>query len=100
MDAFLIFLPPLTIPQNDVYFRVNYDRFNIHIRNKVGVHYFPFAVTEHPWQLIEAAARERFNDGAAQVVRAALKATEGDQKTLAEIRSGIFLFYRVFSLSY
>ncbi|KAI0282164.1 hypothetical protein BGY98DRAFT_956058 [Russula aff. rugulosa BPL654] len=45
--------------------------FNIHIRNK----------------LIEAAARERFNDGAAQVLRAALKATESDQKTLAEIRS-------------
>ncbi|KAH9998118.1 hypothetical protein BJV74DRAFT_768004 [Russula compacta] len=58
-------------PRNDVYFRVNYDRFNIHIRNK----------------LIEAAARERFNDGAALVLRAALKVTEGKQKTLAEIRS-------------
>ncbi|KAF8503747.1 hypothetical protein F5888DRAFT_1897599 [Russula emetica] len=59
------------VVDNDIYFRVNYDRFNIHIRNK----------------LIEAAARERFNDGAAQVLRAALKAIEGDQKTLAEIRS-------------
>jgi hypothetical protein len=50
-----------------------------------------FAVTEHSRQLIEAAARERFNDGAAQVLRAALKAIESDQKTLAEIRSGTFL---------
>jgi hypothetical protein len=59
-----------------------------------------FAVTEHSRQLIEAAARERFNDGAAQVLRAALEAIEGDQKTLAEIRSGTFLSCRVFSLSY
>jgi hypothetical protein len=59
-----------------------------------------FAVTEHSRQLIEAAARERFNDGAAQVLKAALKAIEGDQKTLAEIRSGTFLSCRVFSLSY
>ncbi|KAF8479230.1 RNA polymerase III subunit RPC82-domain-containing protein [Russula ochroleuca] len=59
------------VVDNNIYFRVNYDKFNVHIRNK----------------LIEAAARERFNDGAAQVLRAALKATESDQKTLAEIRS-------------
>ena len=59
-----------------------------------------FAVTEHSRQLIEAAARERFNDGAAQVLKAALKAIEGDQKTLAEIRSGTFLSCPVFSLSY
>jgi hypothetical protein len=85
--------------QKDIYFRVNYDRFNIHIRNKVSVHYCPFAMTEHPRQLIEAAARERFNDGAAEVLRAALKATESDQKTLFEIRSGTFLLCRVFSLS-
>jgi len=57
-------------------------------------------VTEHSRQLIEAAARERFNDGAAQVLRAAFKAIESDQKTLAEIRSGTFLSYLVFSLSY
>ncbi len=86
--------------QNAVYFRVNYEKFNTHIRNKVGVHYLHFAVTEHYRQLIEAAARERFNDGAAQVLRAALKATESDQKTLAEIRSGTFLSYRVFSVSH
>lgn len=86
--------------QNNVYFRVNYDKFNVHIRNKVGVSYFSLAVTEHLRQLIEAAARERFNDGTAQVLRAALKATESDQKTLAEIRSGTFLSCRIFSFSY
>ena len=60
-----------------------------------------FTVTEHSRQLIEAAARERFNDGAAQVLKAALKAIEGDQKTLAEIRSGtFFLSCPVFSLTY
>jgi len=59
------------VVDNDVYFRVNYDRFNIHIRNKV----------------IESAARERFNDGTALVMRAALKATESEQKTLSEVRS-------------
>jgi len=59
------------VVDKDVYFRVNYDRFNVHIRN----------------QLIEAAARERFNDGTALVLRAALKATESEQKSLAEIRS-------------
>ncbi|KAI0295513.1 hypothetical protein BC826DRAFT_1008186 [Russula brevipes] len=59
------------VVDNDVCFRVNYDKFNIHIRNK----------------LIEAAARERFNDGAALVLRAALKATESRQRSLTEIRS-------------
>ncbi|KAH9001457.1 hypothetical protein EDB92DRAFT_1826755 [Lactarius akahatsu] len=56
---------------DDVYFRVNYPKFNIHIRNK----------------LIEAAARERFNDGAASVLKATLKATESKQKTITDIRS-------------
>lgn len=59
-----------------------------------------FTVIELSQQLIEAAARERFNDGAAQVLRAALKATETDQKTLAETRSGIFLSSHILSLSY
>ncbi|KAI9446641.1 hypothetical protein H4582DRAFT_1907274 [Lactarius indigo] len=56
---------------DDVYFRVNYAKFNTHIRNK----------------LIEAAARERFNDGAASVLKATLKATESNQKTITDIRS-------------
>ncbi|KAA1474824.1 hypothetical protein DENSPDRAFT_852553 [Dentipellis sp. KUC8613] len=58
-------------PDDDVYFRVNFDKLNVHIRNK----------------LIEAAARERFNDSAALVMRAALKATETRQKTTADVRS-------------
>ncbi|KZT26340.1 hypothetical protein NEOLEDRAFT_1155836 [Neolentinus lepideus HHB14362 ss-1] len=57
--------------QDDIYFRVNYDRYNVHIRNK----------------LIESAARERYNDAAATVVRATLKATEGKQISVAEPRS-------------
>ncbi|THH15597.1 hypothetical protein EW146_g4910 [Bondarzewia mesenterica] len=59
------------IVDDDVYFRVNYEKFNIHIRNK----------------LIETAARERYNDGAAFVIRAALKSTEGKQKSVTDIRS-------------
>ncbi|TFY65459.1 hypothetical protein EVG20_g5577 [Dentipellis fragilis] len=56
---------------DNVYFRVNFDKLNVHIRNK----------------LIEAAARERFNDSVALVMRAALKATETKQKTTADVRS-------------
>ncbi|KAI0273832.1 hypothetical protein BC834DRAFT_855789 [Gloeopeniophorella convolvens] len=59
------------VVDDDIYFRVNYDKFNVHVRNK----------------LFEAAARERFNDGAATVLRAALKATESKQKTIVDIRS-------------
>ncbi|ETW85681.1 hypothetical protein HETIRDRAFT_308981, partial [Heterobasidion irregulare TC 32-1] len=59
--------------KDSVYFRVNYEKFNIHIRNK----------------LIEAAARERFNDSAALVVRAALKSTESKQKSVLDLRSGM-----------
>jgi hypothetical protein len=51
--------------------------------------------TEHLRQLIEAAARERFNDGAALVLRAALKATESRQRSLTEIRSGTFFDHAV-----
>ncbi|KAI5835641.1 hypothetical protein K523DRAFT_368174 [Schizophyllum commune Tattone D] len=56
---------------DEVYFRVNFDKFNTHIRN----------------QLIEKAARERFNEGAAAVMRAVLKATESTQSGLTEERS-------------
>ncbi|EIM82477.1 uncharacterized protein STEHIDRAFT_171381 [Stereum hirsutum FP-91666 SS1] len=59
------------VVDDDVFFRVNAQKFNIHIRNK----------------LIESAARERFNDGAALVMRAALKATESKQKSVADVRS-------------
>ncbi|KAF9484716.1 hypothetical protein BDN70DRAFT_825237 [Pholiota conissans] len=54
-----------------VYFKVNYERFGIHIRNAV----------------IETAARDKFNEGAAIVMRAAMKATEITQLTLSESRS-------------
>ncbi|KIY67670.1 hypothetical protein CYLTODRAFT_422316 [Cylindrobasidium torrendii FP15055 ss-10] len=53
------------------YFRINAERFNIHIRNT----------------LIERAARQRYNEGAAAVVRAALKVTEQQQLSLAEART-------------
>lgn len=39
-------------------------------------------------KLIETAVEERFNRCAARVMRAALKATEGKQKSLSESRSG------------
>ncbi|KAJ7043248.1 RNA polymerase III subunit RPC82-domain-containing protein [Mycena alexandri] len=54
-----------------VYFRVNCDRFNIHIRNT----------------LIVKAAKERFNDGAALVLKTTLKVTESKQKDLSDVRT-------------
>ncbi|KAH9854061.1 RNA polymerase III subunit RPC82-domain-containing protein [Lenzites betulinus] len=54
-----------------VYFRVNCERFNVHIRN----------------QLIETAASERYNDCAAAVLRATLKSTEAKQRKLSDVRS-------------
>ncbi|TRM59382.1 RNA polymerase III subunit RPC82 helix-turn-helix domain-containing protein [Schizophyllum amplum] len=56
--------------RDDVYFRVNFDKFNTHIRNQV-----------------KKAARERFNEGAATVMRAVLKATESTQTSLNDERS-------------
>ncbi|KAF9257790.1 hypothetical protein L218DRAFT_1080756 [Marasmius fiardii PR-910] len=60
-----------TVVDDSVYFRVNYDRFNVHLRNS----------------LIERAARERFNDGAALVIHAALELTLPNQMSLADPRS-------------
>ncbi|KAG2348555.1 hypothetical protein BDR05DRAFT_957192 [Suillus weaverae] len=54
-----------------VYFRVNFDKFNTYIRNK----------------LIEMAAGERFNRSATLVMRATLKATEARQKSVFDARS-------------
>ncbi|KAG0706350.1 RNA polymerase III subunit RPC82-domain-containing protein [Suillus ampliporus] len=56
---------------DEVYFRVNFDKFNTYIRNK----------------LIEMAAGERFNRSAALVMRATLKATEAKQKSISDPRS-------------
>lgn len=79
--------------QDDVFFRVNAQKFNIHIRNKVHTYDLLYLLSLTPMgpsvkQLIESAARERFNDGAALVMRAALKATESKQKSVADVRSG------------
>lgn len=75
--------------QESVYFRVNYEKFNIHIRNTVfvlplGLHY-PFM--NNTCQIIEDGAKERFNLGAALVMRATLKATESSQLSISESRS-------------
>ena len=51
---------------------MNCEKFNTHIRNKI----------------VENAARERYNDSAALVVRATLKATESKQLKLSDVRSG------------
>ncbi|KZV94041.1 hypothetical protein EXIGLDRAFT_739978 [Exidia glandulosa HHB12029] len=55
----------------EVYFRVNYAKFNVHIRNN----------------LVVAAASERYNDAAGAVVRATLKAAETKQVNVTEVRS-------------
>ncbi|KAK7693283.1 hypothetical protein QCA50_002850 [Cerrena zonata] len=54
-----------------VYFKVNCERFNCHIRN----------------QIIEEAAKERHNAQAALVMRAVLKASEAKQLHLSDVRS-------------
>ncbi|KAI0781107.1 RNA polymerase III subunit RPC82-domain-containing protein [Trametes elegans] len=54
-----------------VYFRINCERFNVHIRNK----------------LVETTATERYNGSAGAVLRATLKATEARQKKLSDVRS-------------
>ncbi|CAK5279524.1 unnamed protein product, partial [Mycena citricolor] len=59
------------IVEPTVYFRLNYERFNIHIRN----------------DLISRAAKERHNEGAALVIKTILKETESKQKSLAEPRT-------------
>lgn len=56
---------------NSVYFRVNFDRFCIHLRDS----------------LIAKAASERYNKGAATVLQAALKAVETTQNSVLEVRS-------------
>ncbi|KAF7983053.1 hypothetical protein HWV62_23943 [Athelia sp. TMB] len=62
---------PEEVVDDEVFFRVNYDKFNIHIRNKI----------------IEMAARERFNESAALVIRATLKATETKQLGVSDVKS-------------
>ncbi|KAG5645878.1 hypothetical protein DXG03_005025 [Asterophora parasitica] len=59
------------VVEDTVHFRVNFDKFNVHIRNSLMV----------------KAAKERYNAGAALVLQAALKVTESSQKSVAEIRS-------------
>ncbi|KAF8630401.1 hypothetical protein AX15_002954 [Amanita polypyramis BW_CC] len=55
----------------DVYFRLNYEKYNVHIRNG----------------LIVRAAKERFNSGAARVMEALLKVTEENQRKLTDVRT-------------
>ncbi|RDB21019.1 DNA-directed RNA polymerase III subunit RPC3 [Hypsizygus marmoreus] len=59
------------VVEDTVYFRVNFDKFNVHIRNS----------------LIVKAAAERFNEGASLVIQSALKVTESSQTSVAEVRS-------------
>ncbi|KAI0080589.1 hypothetical protein K474DRAFT_1769343 [Panus rudis PR-1116 ss-1] len=59
------------VVDDDVYFRVNCERFNTLIRN----------------QIIEDAAKEKYNESAASVIRAILKATESKQLHLSDARS-------------
>lgn len=49
-------------------------------------------------QIIEQAARERFNEAAALVLRATLKTTETKQWNLEDVRSGLTIFMLEFGL--
>ncbi|KAK7440228.1 RNA polymerase III subunit C82 [Stygiomarasmius scandens] len=60
-----------TVVDETVYFRVSPEKFAIHLRN----------------ELIEKAAKERFNDGAALVMRAVLKITEDTQVDVSEAKT-------------
>ncbi|KAB5593960.1 DNA-directed RNA polymerase III subunit C3 [Ceratobasidium theobromae] len=55
----------------EVYLKVNYAKFNVHIRN----------------QLIEAAAREKYNEETAAVLKGIIKACEPKMTHLDEVRS-------------
>lgn len=59
------------VVNEEVYFRVNCEKFNIHIRNK----------------LIVDAVIERFNESAGLVLQATLKATEAKQMKLSDVRT-------------
>ncbi|KAF9072978.1 RNA polymerase III subunit RPC82 helix-turn-helix domain-containing protein [Rhodocollybia butyracea] len=59
------------VVDESVHFRVNFDKFNIHSRNA----------------LIEKTVQERYNAGAALVMRAILNITEGSQTSVTDVRS-------------
>ncbi|KAF8644133.1 hypothetical protein AX16_008661 [Volvariella volvacea WC 439] len=59
------------VVDDDVYFRVNFEKYNVHIRNA----------------LIETACKERYGEGAAIVMRATLKVTEASQLKVSDSRS-------------
>ena len=72
---------------------MNCEKFNIHVRNKVRQGLPGILIVTNPpgtLQIVEDAARERFNDYAAQVLRATLKATEAKQLHVADVRSGSY----------
>ncbi|KAH6871118.1 hypothetical protein BKA70DRAFT_1379517 [Coprinopsis sp. MPI-PUGE-AT-0042] len=60
-----------SVVDDEVFFRINCERFDVHIRNDV----------------IVAAAKERYNAQAGIVMEAAIKATEGPQSSLSDNRS-------------
>ncbi|KAF6765012.1 RNA polymerase III subunit RPC82 helix-turn-helix domain-containing protein [Ephemerocybe angulata] len=60
-----------TVVDDEVYFRINCERFNVHIRNT----------------LMTTAAKERFNVQAAVVLEAAIRATEKAQLNLSDART-------------
>jgi DNA-directed RNA polymerase III subunit RPC3 len=88
VDTQLRTVPMSDSLQDEVYFRVNCDRFNVHIRNRVGFFTYLIYCYSCQLQLIEEAAGDRFNQGAAQVMQAALKATETKQLSLLDPMSG------------
>ncbi|EAU88388.2 hypothetical protein CC1G_05154 [Coprinopsis cinerea okayama7 len=60
-----------TVVDDEVFFRVNCERFNVHIRNEIIVN----------------AAKDRYNSQAGSVMQAAIKATEGANPSLSDARS-------------
>ncbi|KAF8753306.1 RNA polymerase III subunit RPC82 [Rhizoctonia solani] len=68
----------------EAYLKVNYAKFNIHIRSQVGSSIFGVRDAKQMIQLIVAAAREKYNDEAAAVLKGILQVCEPKMTQLDE----------------
>ncbi|TFK25069.1 hypothetical protein FA15DRAFT_668942 [Coprinopsis marcescibilis] len=71
-----------SVVDDEVFFRVNCQRFNVHIRNEI----------------IVRAAKERYNSQAASVVQAAITGSENAQSSVSEVRSDPVSISRIIML--
>ena len=78
-----------------MYWRVNYAKFNVLVRNKVCEHRERVRHKLTCLQLLVAAACDRFNKSAGEVLRATLKCAEPKTNNVTDVRSGaLYHFFR------